>query len=114
MNIQPKYEDVVAQLEHWRDLALQFDNHRMTAIWHLKTLVSDGAHYDTAAAFLSEPPATATDIQQRLTVAEQRAGELGALLHKWRHGRNMTLKDCASLRDRTDAALKPAEEGEGS
>lgn len=62
-------------LEHWRDLALQFDNHRMKALWHLKTLAADGAHYDAARNFLSEPPIPASDLQHRLTVAEQRESE---------------------------------------
>ncbi len=63
-------------MQHWRDLALQFDNHRMKAMWHLKTLVSDGAHYDAACKFLEEPPVSASDLQQRLTAAEQRNAEL--------------------------------------
>lgn len=63
-------------LKHWRDLALQFDNHRMKALWHLKTLVSDGAHYDAAAAFLAEPPIPASELQQRLTAADERADVL--------------------------------------
>ena len=60
----------VEALKHWRDLALQFDNQRMKALWHLKTLVSDAAHYDAAAAFLTEPPIPASELQQRLTAAE--------------------------------------------
>lgn len=66
----------VEALKHWRDLALQFDNHRMKALWHLKTLVSDGAHYDAAAAFLAEPPVPASELQQRLTAADERADAL--------------------------------------
>lgn len=62
----------VEALKHWRDLALQFDNHRMKALWHLKTLVSDGAHCDAAAAFLAEPPVPASELQQRLTAADER------------------------------------------
>lgn len=62
----------VEALKHWRDLALQFDNNRMKALWHLKTLVSDGAHYDAAAAFLAEPPVPASDMQQRLAAADER------------------------------------------
>lgn len=42
-------------------------------------------------------------LKQRLRVAEQ-------LLCEWRHGRDMTLKDCASLRDRTDFVLNPVPE----
>lgn len=62
----------VEALNHWHDLALQFDNHRMKALWHLKTLVSDGAHYDAAAAFLAEPPVPASELQQRLIAADER------------------------------------------
>lgn len=62
----------VEALKHWRDLALQFDSHRMKALWHLKTLVSDGAHYDAAAAFLTEPPVPPSELQQRLTAAGER------------------------------------------
>ncbi len=51
------------------------------------------------------------ELQQRLTAADERANVLEGLLRTWRHGRDMTLKDCAILRDRTDAALKPAEGG---
>lgn len=42
---------------------------------------------------------------------KERADVLEGLLRTWRHGRDMTLKDCAILRDRTDAALKPAKGG---
>lgn len=124
MNIPPKYEDLVFQLndlnkreaklreelsvlEHWRDLALQFDNHRMKALWHLKTLVSDGAHYDAARNFLSEPPIQASALQQRLTVAEQRVDLLEGLL---KSGSSPTYAHCSAVME----ALKPDEEGEGS
>lgn len=46
-----------------------------------------------------------------LTAADERADVLEGLLRTWRNGRDMTLKDCAILRDQTDAALKPAEGG---
>ena len=70
----------VEALKHWRDLALQFDNHRMKALWHLKTLVSDGAHYDAAEAFLTEPPVPPSELQQRLTAADERADVLTTAL----------------------------------
>ena len=41
----------------WRRLALQFDSHRMMALWHLKALLDDPAgHRETAKKFLSMPP----------------------------------------------------------
>lgn len=43
--------------DNWRRLALQFDNHRMQALWHLKAvLLSPSRHRHAAAAFLAEPP----------------------------------------------------------
>lgn len=47
-----------ASAGEWRRLALQFDAHRMEALWHLKRLV-DGAEGPIASSvrrFLSEPP----------------------------------------------------------
>lgn len=105
-------EDVEA-LKHWRDLALQFDNHRMQALGHLKTLVSDGAHYDAAAAFLAEPPVPASELQQRLTAADERAVVLEGLLREVQ--KSARKQDWASgyptLFASVDAALKPAEGG---
>lgn len=41
----------------WRRLALQFDGHRMQALWHLKCLLKDPeAHRGDAEKFLSTPP----------------------------------------------------------
>ncbi len=40
----------------WRRLALQFDGHRMQALWHLNALLNDPGHADHVKAFLSEPP----------------------------------------------------------
>ncbi len=45
--------------ENWRRLALQFDNHRMQAIGHLKAVTNPSACFDkykAAKAFLSAPP----------------------------------------------------------
>ena len=45
--------------ENWRRLALQFDNHRMQAIGHLKAVTNPAACFDkykAAKAFLSAPP----------------------------------------------------------
>jgi hypothetical protein len=41
----------------WRRLALQFDGHRMQAIWHLKSLLKDPvAHREQAEKFLAAGP----------------------------------------------------------
>lgn len=41
----------------WRRLALQFDNHRMQALWHLRTLLEyPQEHANSAREFLSAPP----------------------------------------------------------
>lgn len=45
--------------ENWRRLALQFDNHRMQALGHLKAVVNPGAVFDAykaAKAFINAPP----------------------------------------------------------
>ena len=86
MNIPPKYEDVVAELEAalGREAALREELEIATR--HLDRMIE--AH---------------DDAQQRLTVAEQllrRAMEYGGMTPDWRES--------------VDAALKPAEEGEGS
>lgn len=102
----------VEALKHWRDLALQFDNHRMSALWHLKTLVSDGAHYDAAAAFLAEPPIPQSELQQRLTAADERVDVLEGLVGEVLDaiGREpLDLDAVLRLRARMRAALKPAE-----
>lgn len=96
-------EDVEA-LKHWRDLALQFDYHRMKALWHLKTLVSDGAHYDAAAAFLTEPPIPASELQQRLTAADVLEGLLRLLAE-------LPGVRTSGIWERVVAALKPTEGG---
>lgn len=112
---EDELREELAGLEHWRDLALQFDNHRMKALWHLKTLVSDIGHYDAARNFLSEPPIQASALQQRLTVAEQREGVLEGLLRdtKTMLSNELSYELFAKIAQhikRIDAALKPAAE----
>ena len=47
----------------WRRLALQFDGHRMQALWHLKCMLKDPvAHKDIAEKFLSEAPLSGEEV----------------------------------------------------
>jgi hypothetical protein len=57
-----RLEEEVAALKHWRDLALQFDNHRMAALWHLKKVLNDTSASDEASAFLENPPLAAHEV----------------------------------------------------
>ena len=61
--------------ENWRRLALQFDNHRMQALGHLKAVVNPGAVFDAYKAakdFLNAPPLGGEE------VLAQRLAELAA------------------------------------
>ncbi len=65
------YEEGVAEeeecTEQWRNLALQFDQHRMEALWHLKTLLANPEHAEAVRAFLSAPPLSGSEVlKQRL------------------------------------------------
>ena len=62
--------------ENWRRLALQFDNHRMQAIGHLKAVTNPSACFDkykAAKAFLSAPPLGGEEVlaQRIATLAAQ-------------------------------------------
>ena len=62
--------------ENWRRLALQFDNHRLQAIGHLKAVTNPAACFDkyrAAKAFLSAPPLDGEEVlRQRIaTIAAQ-------------------------------------------
>lgn len=47
----------------WRRLALQFDGHRMKALWHLKTLLKNpDTHREAVEQFLSEGPLSGEEI----------------------------------------------------
>lgn len=122
MNIPPKYEDVVAQLEEAMDREAEVgrlydslvrrSNREREASYKREDELReelatsreafkeelDGVKY-TRRKFRQERDA----LQQRLTVAEQllrRAMQYGGLTPDWR--------------DAVEAALKPVEEGEGS
>lgn len=62
MLLDDMVQDVVAEREtcgHWRRLALQFDGHRVSALWWLKALVSspdDKELVEKAREFLQQPP----------------------------------------------------------
>lgn len=57
--------------EAWRRLALQFDEHRMQALGHLRMmLVNPKAHAGAAASFLAAPPLSG------VVVLEERVNEL--------------------------------------
>lgn len=49
-------------------------------------------------------------LQDRINALESQLAERDALLRKWRHGKNMTLKQCADLNERTDNALSASAE----
>ena len=62
--------------ENWRRLALQFDNHRMQAIGHLKAVTNPAACFDkykAAKAFLNAPPLGGEEVlaQRIATLAAQ-------------------------------------------
>lgn len=61
-------EAEVKALAHWRDLALQFDRQRMTALGHLKSLVrcSDKELLVAAEKFLKAPPLAAHEVTAKL------------------------------------------------
>ena len=67
--------------DNWRRLALQFDNHRMQAIGHLKAVTNPAACFDkykAAKAFLSAPPLGGEEVlAQRITTlaAQAKHGE---------------------------------------
>ena len=63
--------------ENWRRLALQFDNHRMQAIGHLKAVTNPAACFDkykAAKAFLNAPPLGGEEVlAQRITTLAAKA-----------------------------------------
>lgn len=55
----------------WRDLALQFDNHRMQALWHLRALLdSPSQHRHAAAEFLCTTPIQGNVVAKEIAVQE--------------------------------------------
>jgi hypothetical protein len=47
----------------WRNLAMQFDGHRMEAIWHLKELMNNPeGHREAVEKFLAAPPLSGEEV----------------------------------------------------
>ena len=72
----PALAEETEAAENWRRLALQFDNHRMQAIGHLKAVTNPAACFDkykAAKAFLSAPPPGGEEVlaQRIATLAAQ-------------------------------------------
>ena len=61
-DVEKLREELAEEIEatnNWRRLALQFDNHRMQALWHLKRILhadSSVDDYKAAEAFIVAPP----------------------------------------------------------
>ena len=61
------YEALQAELKHakeWRDLAIQFDHHRMRAIALLRARLAGSATSEDCHTFLSAPPLSALEITE--------------------------------------------------
>lgn len=55
----------------WRDLALTFDNHRMQALWHLRTMLdSPKQARDAALAFIKDVPKDKAEAAHELVKQE--------------------------------------------
>lgn len=121
MNIPPKYEDVVAQLDAatGREAALREELERfkrLRSVFLKRVLCERDAaenllavtenHLSIATEFRDNASKKIDALQQRLTVAEQRADLLEGLL---KSGSSPTHAHCSAVME----ALKPAE-GEGA
>ena len=115
MNIPPKYEDVVAQL----DSALGRESALREELESIKASVDGYDSPEHAAQVADEMGHQCNTLQQRLTVAEQRADELEGLLFgdileaMDDFGDRHDLKRCREIA-KDIRALKPVEEGEWS
>lgn len=68
----------------WRRLALQFDNHRMTAIGHLKAMIADPvAAREEAVKFVQAAPLSGTEVLKQ-RIAEIAASTEGAIPKGWK------------------------------
>lgn len=66
--------------EHWRNLGLQFDAHRMQALWHLKALLQSREHESVAHDFLDSAPAQGGDLHAELEILRAEVETLQARL----------------------------------
>lgn len=71
----------VRDLKRWRDLALQFDNHRLAALWHLKALLQSSEHEGAAHDFLSSPPLSSSEIVAERDALKSELTKARELLH---------------------------------
>jgi hypothetical protein len=73
----------------WRRLAMQFDNHRMQALHHLRAMVQDSAvHMPHAIAFLSAGPLSGN------VVLAERIAELAARMAPVQSGTSLSPDEC--------------------
>lgn len=73
------YETLQAELRHankWRDLALQFDRHRMVAIALLRAISEGSAGDEDCHAFLTTPPMSALEITEHLEALQAECEKL--------------------------------------
>lgn len=78
--LRARCAELTEEVEHeskWRDLALQFDGHRMQALWHLKAVLhadSSADQYKAAEQFLAAPPLSGEKVlAQRIAELEAKA-----------------------------------------
>lgn len=84
MSDSPKDDEEEAVTESWRRLALQFDQHRMQALWHLRAMVENPR--ESRASVIEFLNAAPTDGNEVLTqrIAEIAAATEGALPKGWK------------------------------
>ena len=79
--LRARCAELTEEVEHeskWRDLALQFDGHRLQALWHLRAIVlaqnSLPERISAAEEFLKEPPISGEQVlAQRIAELEAKA-----------------------------------------
>lgn len=67
--MQTELETMQKSRDEWRRLALQFDAHRMEAIWLLRLVSANGLSEDTKTkieAFLTKPPPNGNAIYEKI------------------------------------------------
>ena len=119
--------DVAEQEEtanQWRELALQFDRHRMTAMAHIRAAASgDKSAIEALGVFAALPPIPGHEITAERDQQAQRIGELEGMLQEVRNGlscENLHHKkseqhafdEPCKVLGHIDAALSAGKEGE--